>query len=63
MTFGNGKKSAALSLERSKTLAGKIAWLVQSDRQDPSDIPAQMADAQPLNTHAADVEKIGCLIV
>lgn len=59
MTFGNGKKSAALSLERSKTLAGKIAWLVQSDRQDTPAIPAQMTDVRPLSTHAAGVGKIG----
>ena len=63
MTFGNGKKSAVLSLERFKTLAGKLALLVQSDRQDHPDIPGQMANVQPLNTHFVGVEKIGCLIV
>lgn len=63
MTFGNGKKSAVFSLERFKTLAGKLALPVQSDRQDHPDIPAQMANVQPLNTHPVGVEKIGCLIV
>ena len=63
MTFGNGKKSVAFSLERSKALVGKLALLIQSDKQDPPDIPAQMANVEPLNTHVAGVEKIGCLIV
>ena len=58
MTFGNGKKSASLCLARSKSLAGKLVWLVQSDRQDTPAIPAQMANVQPLSTHAAGVGKI-----
>ena len=62
MTFGNGKKSAALSLARSKALAGKLVWLVQSDRQDTSAIPAQMANVQLVNTNVAGFEKIGRLI-
>ena len=59
MTLGNGKKSAALSLARSKSLAGKLVWLVQSDRQDTPAIPAQMANVRPLSTHTAGVGKIG----
>ena len=47
MTLGNSKKSAAISLARSKTLAGKLVWLVQSDRQDTPAIRVQMANVQP----------------
>ena len=51
MTLGSGKKSGALNLARSKTLADKLAWLVQSDRQDIPTTRAQMANLQPSAVH------------
>ena len=57
MTFSNDKKSAALNLARSKTLAGKLVWLVQSDRQDIPVVHVKIANVLPLEVRSNTVTR------
>ena len=52
MTSSAGKKLLALNLANSETPAGKLVWLVESDRKNISIIRKQKANAQPLHVHS-----------